>query len=503
MNPDEVHMPLLHALESHIQRRPLSLHVPGHKAGVGLSSSLGVWLGHAAKLDLTELPGLDDLHHPAGAILEAQRLAAQAFGAERTYFLVNGSTCGNYAMISAVCRPGDLLLVARDCHVSVLRGLQLSGVVPIYLVPEVDARGATIGISPAAAARAVDRYPQAKGILITSPSYQGACSRLQEIAAIAHSAGMLLLVDEAHGAHFRFHPNLPQTAMEAGADLAVQSTHKTLGSLTQSAMLHAQGSRFSYQRLEAMLRKFQSTSPSYLLMASLDAARAYMQAEGEARLGAVIGWLASASRELSALKGVRVVSGAGSDPAQRDPLRWWIDCSRLVTGFAAAEWLNRQMNLVAEYADLNGFLLIWSYADSRRTIERTTAALLGLGQFFKQAPTGEPVDEQKMSGWLDRFDSCILPSVVYTPTEAENKDTCPVSVDSLDGKVAGEAIVPYPPGIPYVLPGERWTVQMRDAVRAYVQAGGILQGAYSPLFTHTLIIQDDENTNPISIDGGN
>ncbi len=240
---------------------------------------------------MPELPELDNLFAPEGVILQAQQLSAEAFGADRTWFLANGSTSGVVAAILATCGPGDKIVLPRNVHQSAVSGLVLSGAIPIFITPEYDPTfDIAHSITPTAVSEALARHPDAKAVMMVYPTYYGVCGDIAAIAHIAHQHNIPLLVDEAHGPHFTFHPDLPISALAAGADLTVQSTHKVLSALTQAAMLHTQGMRVDNDRLSKALQLVQSTSPSYLLLASLDVARYQMATQGKKANGADSGF---------------------------------------------------------------------------------------------------------------------------------------------------------------------------------------------------------------------
>jgi len=261
---DQNKTPLLDQLIFHHKKNPLSLHVPGHKYGRLLDYSKYSAYRGILQLDATELSGLDDLHSPEGVILEAEMLLSEAYGTERSYFLVNGSTVGNLAMILAVLQKGDIVLVQRNCHKSVLNGIELAQAKPVFLGPDYDEDwGVTGGVSPEITARALAMYPGAKALIVTYPSYYGMVNDLQRIIKQAHDVNIPVLVDEAHGAHFISGGNFPKSALQFGADIVVQSAHKTLPAMTMGSYLHLNSKRIERDRLEHYLHILQSSSPSY------------------------------------------------------------------------------------------------------------------------------------------------------------------------------------------------------------------------------------------------
>lgn len=452
-------IPILQAILSHLRSQPVGFHVPGHKMGRGLSGELGSWLGAAGRLDLTEIPGLDDLHAPTGAIREAQRLAADAFGAEETFFLINGSTAGNIAMVMAACSQNDTILVPRNLHKSVIHGLVLARALPAFYRPTVHPEfGIAGGVTVAEVERAVQEHPEAKALLITSPTYHGICSDLEAIGEVVHRAGMMLLVDEAHGAHFAFHERLPKTAMESGADLAVQSTHKLLGSLTQSSMLHVQGARVDRVRLRKRLQLMQSTSPSYLLMASLDCARHQMVTEGRELLERALAAAAAGAARLRDMHPLRLLDAD-------DPLKWTIGVTGLgLSGTEAYDWLHGAGRMTLELSDPYNVLAVLSYADGPRQVERLLTALSKLpasGQPLAVPSAVEPPVGKRAIHLYEAFD---LPSETVPLREAA-------------GRVSAEMVIPYPPGIPLLMPGEEWTEDMVEYVEQLRAAGVRFSGA--------------------------
>lgn len=262
--------PLLDAIKIWASRPHAPFYTPGHKQGEGIAAPLADLLGKAVfRTDLTELADLDNLFAPQGAIQQAQQLAAAAFGASQTWFLVNGSTCGIEAAILATCNPGDKIILPRNVHSSAIAGLILSGAIPIFLNPEYDPiLDIAHSVTPHTVKSALQQHPDAKAVMIVYPTYYGVCGDIKAIAQITQQYNIPLLVDEAHGAHFTFHPQLPTPALAAGADLTVQSIHKTLGAMTQASMLHIQGNRIDSERISKALQLVQSTSPSYVLLAS-------------------------------------------------------------------------------------------------------------------------------------------------------------------------------------------------------------------------------------------
>ncbi|UOF91787.1 aminotransferase class I/II-fold pyridoxal phosphate-dependent enzyme [Fodinisporobacter ferrooxydans] len=473
LNENQNRIPLLEAIIRHVQKRPVPFHVPGHKMGRGVVSEFGNWLDAALKLDITELPGLDDLHAPSDSILTAQELAAAAFGAEQTFFLVNGSTSGNYAMILSTCKPGDRLIVARNFHKSVIQACTLGNIHPVYMDLPIDKDIQSAGPVPVESVEmAIQKYPDAKAVLITSPTYQGIYSPIREIAEIVHRAGMILLVDEAHGAHLHFHPQLHKyAALVQGADLVVQSTHKMLGSLTQTAMLHVNGKGVDLQRLAKYVSFSQTSSPSYLLLASLDAARYVMAMEGERLLSRGMAQLQDFHAAAKRWKWIQLVPRK----EDRDPFKLIFRLKRGTPAFAE-EWLRTNHGIFFEMATPDHLLAVASYADTKGMMEKLLRALDALDQ------------------WLDRFDVATAdmshssddafllpfqPSVkepVLGLREVEDSNWEWVNIERSCGRIAYHFVAPYPPGIPIICPGERIESHMIKKILSCIQQRGNVQG---------------------------
>jgi len=438
--------PLVAALASHLAVSPARLHLPAHKGGRWVDPEFGqLFQARPWALDLTELPGLDDLHSPSGPIAEAQQLAAQAFGAEETLFLVNGSTAGLLALILAAVGPGDVLVLARNCHRAAFGGLVLSGATPAFFPAEVDPLlGLPVAVEPARLEQALAAHPGARAALIVSPTYQGFASDLDALAAACHRRDIPLLVDEAHGPHFRFHPDFPRSAMAAGADAAVQSLHKAGGSLTGSALLHLQGPRLDRDRVRLMARLVQTTSPSYPLLASLDAARRRLATRGREDLGRAATLAQSARKAIQDL-GLTCPGGdyAGRGVVGHDPTRLLVNVAgRAGNGYWAEAHL-RQAGVQVEYADPANFLALVSPADDPAWLAALVTAMASL-------PSGEDGGFSALSALLWG----TLPPMALPPAQAVRLAPSWAPLAESAGRICAELVCPYPPGIPVLLPGE-------------------------------------------------
>ncbi len=456
-------VPLLDMLATCAQSQNAAFHTPGHKRGQGSFKAFRELIGdRALQADLPELPELDNLFAPQGAIDEAQKLAAETFGAEQTWFLINGSTCGIIAAILAACDPGDKILLPRNAHQSAISGLILAGAVPIFLQPEYDpVLDIAHSVTPESVAIALKQHPDAKAVLVVHPTYYGICGDLSAIATLTHTAGIPLLVDEAHGAHFAFHPDFPTSAMAAGADLTVQSTHKTLSALTQASMLHVQGNRIDRDRVSRSLQLVQSTSPNYLLLASLDAARAQMASQGTELMTRT---LELADRARSQLQSVLQPPPSPGCFAL-DRTRLTITVSDLgLDGFTADELLHRTFGVTAEFPSPQHLTFIVSLGNTERDLDR-------LIQAIDRLPV-RPATAPKLRNFVQV--PCSVPPL--SPRQAFFAASKSLPLEQAIDQISAELICPYPPGIPVLLPGERITENAIRLLQTVLNSGGLISG---------------------------
>jgi len=468
LSQNQYRAPLFEAARAYAGRVRAAMHIPGHKLGQAAPAEWREFLGPGAlSIDLTEAPGLDDLHAPEGVIAEAQNLAAVAFGARRSFFLVGGTTAGLHALVLTACRPGDIIAVPRHAHRSVLGAMILSGAKPSWvrvtfheeldIATGVDLHSLGGALRGAAAA------------LLVNPTYYGIASRLAQEIPLLHSQGLPVLVDEAHGSHFAFHPDLPPSALAQGADGVVQSLHKTGGSLTQSSICHlGHNSRLDEHRLRAMLRLVQSTSPSYLLMSSLDAARRDLALNGRNNWERAIDLACRTRRRLAALRGI-ALSESG------DPTKILIDVRRRgLTGFQASEYLWSR-GVAVESAGLGYVLAVLTPGDT----DVTTEALVGAVTALPDGPGAPPRPPEPP--W---------PETVLPPRDAYLGPQESAPLEQAVGRIAAELVAPYPPGIPVVAPGERLTAEVVAYLRHAVAAGHHLQGPADPKLTRIQVVKE-------------
>jgi len=477
---DQQALPLLEALQQCAQRPHAPFYTPGHKRGQGIPQPMRDLLGDRPFLaDLPELPELDNLFAPEGAILQAQALAADLFGASQTWFLANGSTCGIEAAVLSTCGPGDSLILPRNCHQAAIAALILSGATPVFLPPDYDAKwGIAHSVSPAVVAAALAQHPNAKAVMLVYPTYYGACGDVGAIAQLAHQRGIPLIVDEAHGAHFAFHPEFPTPSLAAGADIVVQSTHKVLGAMTQASMLHCQGDRVDPDRLSRALRLVQSTSPSYLLLASLDAARWQLAQYGLELMQRTLDLAAIARTEIAQIPGLRLLTAdQACTPGfvSLDPTRLTVDVSRLgLSGFAADEILHTQLGVTAELPALTHLTFILSLGNRPADIEQLISGFQILAQSVQTAEELE-VEAPKWTG-ADVPWSAIEAEPLLSPRAAFLSRSEVVPLAQAGDRLSADTVCPYPPGIPLLIPGERISKAALQALDAVLNQGGVVTG---------------------------
>ncbi|HEY4390315.1 MAG TPA: aminotransferase class I/II-fold pyridoxal phosphate-dependent enzyme [Paenibacillus sp.] len=475
--------PLYEALVHYRKRKDASFHVPGHKDGQAyLDIYEEMALVGVMEIDATEITGTDDLHHPEGVIREAQQLAAEYFGAAETFFLVGGSTVGNLSLILSVCTaPGVVLLVQRNVHKSVIHGLMLAGANAVFLSPQIDAASGLATIPSVETVReALRRYPGAKGLLVTHPNYYGMGATLQPLAQLCHGSGVPLLVDEAHGAHFGLHQQLPPSALAQGADGVVQSTHKMLTAMTMGAMLHVQGGLLDRGLIRQRLAMVQSSSPSYPIMASLDLSRCLLQASGE-RLFAQA--LAIASRIRSDIKATKRFSlvelGASGDSAAysiQDPFKVVLyDAAGELSGYALQEALEA-CGCIPEMSDERYVVLTLGVGTSQQDANRLLAALretaeahpseanISTWNILDKPAASQPQLQAQDSSQSVQMTANVSAPVLFSLRPVAAVDIERIPVEESAGRQAAEMVIPYPPGIPILYPGEWITNEIETAL---------------------------------------
>ncbi|SEB11437.1 lysine decarboxylase/arginine decarboxylase [Thalassobacillus cyri] len=464
--------PLFSGLLAHMEKNPIPFHIPGHKKGKGMDEEFRHFIGdNALSIDLINIEPLDDLHHPHGIIKEAQDLAAEAFGADYTFFSVQGTSGAIMTMVMSVCHPGDKIIVPRNVHKSVTTAIIFSGATPIFIHPELDKRlGISHGITPEAVNRALEAHPDAKGVLVINPTYFGIAADLKKIVEVAHDYDVPVLVDEAHGVHIHFHDTLPLSAMQAGADLAATSVHKLGGSMTQSSVLNLKEGLVSHERVQAILSMLTTTSTSYLLLASLDTARRQLAVKGKDMIDETIILAERTRKSINQLSGLYCVGREiiGSDATfDYDPTKLIISVKDLgVTGYDVEVWLRQHYNIEVELSDLYNILCLVTPGD---TIEETGLLVHALKELASSRPVLEANEEIKVK-------VPEIPLLALSPREAFYSETEVVALDEGIGRISAESLMIYPPGIPIFIPGEIITKENVAYIRENLEAGLPVQG---------------------------
>jgi arginine/lysine/ornithine decarboxylase len=447
---------------------------PGHKLGAGMDPALVALYGHNALLsDIPVSGGVDDIHFKFDVLRQAEELGANAWGADRTYYLVNGSSTGNHAFLLSMLGPGDEVIVARDVHKSMMVALIHTGAKPIYVAPRIHPEhNIGLGVHPDDIAAALEAHPSAKLVILVSPSYCGISSDLDAIAAVAHRRDVPVYVDEAWGPHFHFHPALPKSAMQSGIDGAVASTHKVLGAITQSAILNVQGPRVDLGRLSGTVGMSQTTSPAAFILASIDACRRQMVLHGRELLETTIELADQARRRIQAISGVSVLDGAMLGVETYDLTKLVIDMHGLgLTGFEVEELLRFQYAINPEMSDLSGIVCLITVGDTQRSIDTLVCALESIAHEHGR-PSGNGGAHLRSSG------AVLSPGVqAMTPREAFYARTRTIPLNEAIGQISAELVIPYPPGIPVLAPGDVILPEKLEYLATVAAQGGYISGA--------------------------
>ncbi|WP_100403154.1 aminotransferase class I/II-fold pyridoxal phosphate-dependent enzyme [Bacillus sp. FJAT-42315] len=464
--------PLFTGLLEHAKKNPVQFHIPGHKKGNGMDPEFRDFIGeNALSIDLINIAPLDDLHQPKGIIEQAQNLAAKAFGADHTFFSVQGTSGAIMTMVMTVCGPGEKIIVPRNVHKSVMTAIVFSGAIPIFIHPEVDKElGISHGITVDAVQRALEKHPDAKGVLVINPTYFGVSGDLRQIVEIAHSYDVPVLVDEAHGVHIHFHDDLPLSAMQAGADMAATSVHKLGGSMTQSSILNVKEGLVSVQRVQTILSMMTTTSTSYILLASLDTARRQLATQGKALIEQAIQLAQSIRTQINEIDGLYCVGEEilGTKATfDYDPTKLIISVKALgITGHEAEVWLREHYNIEVELSDLYNLLCIVTPGDTKEDAETLVRALRQLA-------------DQCAKGNRSSHTEVLLPDIpviALSPRDAFYAETEIVPFTEAAGRISAEFVMVYPPGIPIFIPGEIITEENLTYISKNLEAGLPVQG---------------------------
>lgn len=439
--------------------------MPGHKLGKKIR------YGNMAKIDVTEVEGTDNLHNPSGIIEKAQEKAAITFGADKTYFLVNGSTGGIISAISAVCEEKDQILIARNSHKSVYNAILINNLEPIYIYPKIlNKNGIIGGIDPKDIEQKLKDNPRIRLVVITSPTYEGFISDIEKISDIVHRYNKILMVDEAHGSHFRFNEYFPKTSLELGGDIVIQSAHKTLPSLTQSAMLHIKSKRVDTRKLQNALSIFQTSSPSYILMSSLDNCRDILDSKGNKLFTRYVHNLKDCRYKLKTkLNNMKLIDDEiiGNEYIyDMDFSKIVIDCTETdITGTRLDEILRDEYNIQVELSGINHIIAMTSICDSKSGFRKLAKVLIEIDSKLR-----------KNNVIHSKYDIIYNTRTCYNPKEASARDKIQVRLDDAVGRISGEFVIPFPPGIPLIVPGEVITSENIHLINEYIDIGIEIMG---------------------------
>lgn len=474
--------PILEALLKHKSNRVVPFDVPGHKGGRG-NRELTDFLGeNCLKADVNSMKPLDNLCHPVSVIRDAEQLAAEAFGAHAAFFIVNGTTAAVQAMIMSTCKAGDKIIMPRNVHRSAINALVVCGAIPVYINPGVNKElGISLGMTVSDIEKAIAENPDAKAILVNNPTYYGICSNLPEIVALAHKNNMMVLADEAHGTHFYFGEDMPIAAMHAGADMAAVSMHKTGGSLTQSSFLLC-GPSCNVGYVRQIINLTQTTSGSYLLLSSLDIARKNLSLNGREIFRKTVELATYARDEINKIGGYI----AFSEKLKNGDTVFDFDHTKLsvhtrdigLAGIEVYDLLRDEYNIQIEFGDINNILAIISAGDRELEIERLIGALSEIKRLYSK----------DKAGLLDH--EYINPTVVLAPQKAFYSNKVSIPFEQSKGKLSGEFVMCYPPGIPILAPGEEITDEILDYIAYAKRKGCFLTGTQDMNIEKINVVED-------------
>lgn len=449
-------------LKSYSSKKSTRFHMPGHKG----KSLLDELTKDIVRMDITEIEGSDDLHFPSGIIKKSEEQAAEVFGARETLFMVNGSTGAIHSAITGILRPREKILIQRDSHKSAYNAIMLGDLIAEYVYSEYDEeKNIKLGVTPESVADALEKDDEIKAVFLTYPSYYGVCSDIKKIAEIVHSKGKILIVDEAHGSHLKFSSRLPKSSIDLGADIVIQSTHKTLLGFTQSSMLHICSGRVDPDDIRRMARVYQSTSPSYLLMASLELTVDYLVREGRERLD---NHLNDVERLISDVKesNLNLITREYMKKKGYD-----FDITKIVFGLAGMsgkrleDVLRKEYNIELEMSDRYYGVALTSLADEEEDLIALKNALIEIA-LSRSGCTEAGRDSIRM----------VIPQKRYDLREAFYMNKENVEIGKSEGRISASMIVPYPPGIPLIVPGEKITEELRIYINELLEKGIKIQG---------------------------
>lgn len=446
--------PLFDKLNTYKDSDVYPFHMPGHKMGRGID------LKNAFAMDITEIEGFDNLHNPEGIIDDAQKLCAKTFGAEESFFLVNGSSCGIIAAIMSTCGDGEKLISARNSHKSVMDALVFSGAYPAYVMPEIiDGFNVFGAVTAKAVEEVCNENPDAKAVIIVSPTYEGIVSNIESIATIVHQKNMLLIVDSAHGSHMHFNNFFPKTAIECGADIVIESLHKTLPCPTQASVVHISGNRVNREKLKKCLTMVQSSSPSYIFMAAIDKCRDYLDNQGKSDFEIYVNRLKKFREEVKELKNLRLMdrSIVNKNEVFDYDLGKLVFFSDSINCIEIGDILRKKYKIELEMSCPTHCIALTSVSDTQEGFDRLRNAIID-------------IDENLDTTGKRKNVSFILPKPVVkvSPRIAFYTKSIDVYLKDSEGEISADYVIPYPPGIPLISPGEKITKRLIKILDKYI-----------------------------------
>jgi arginine decarboxylase len=484
---DHTRTPLFDALRRHAEQKPVQFHIPGHKGGAGMDPEFRDFIGdNVLSIDLINIAPLDDLHQPIGVIMEAQKLAADAFGADATFFSIQGTSTAIMTMILSVCGNGDKIIVPRNVHKSILSAIIFAGARPVFLSPVRDHNlGIDHGVTTRSVRRALERHPDASAVLIINPTYFGLCANLKEIVDLVHEYDIPVLVDEAHGALIHFSDELPLSAMQAGADMAATSIHKLGGSMTQSSVLNVRTGLVNIHRIQTILSLLTTTSTSYPLLASLDAARRQLALRGKDLAERAVGLANETRMAINEISGLYCFGEEilGEEATfDYDPTKLTIHVRLLgITGYDAENWLRDRYRIEVELSDMYNILCLVTPGDDGEALEVLVQALKEMASEYRNVKEIKEIVVEIPE----------IPHLSLTPRDAFYGETELMPFRESAGRIIAEFIYVYPPGIPILLPGEVISQENIDYIVDHIEVGLPVKGPEDRTITNVKVIVEE------------
>ncbi len=484
MKLEQVRTPLFDAVLNHAKKKTTSFHTPGHKNGRSIDKRFKNFAGeNIFFMDVTVFDEVDSLHDPRGPLKEAQMLTAEAFGVKHSFFLINGSTSGIQAMFMSACNPGDEIIISRNIHKSVISGIILSGTSPIYVKPCLHkSLNILYNLSSPQVEEELEKHPDVKAVFVTSPTYHGICTDIKKIAKITHKYKKLLLVDEAWGPHLKFHKDFPVSAIDAGADIVVQSAHKVGSAMSQGSLLHVNSNRVDINRVKKIISMLQSTSPSYITLASLDLARKQLATEGEFLLNKLINLIKQTVLKINNIKGISCLTKKDlKDGYSLDCTKLSINVAELgLSGYEVSKFLNEKYNIQVDCENFYNLIAITGLGTTKDDLEKLVFALTDISKKYSKGK--ELVSLPPLSFETEK---------VLNPSCALTKKLKKINLLDAVGMISAEIISLYPPGIPVIVPGERITEEVCEYLKELSKINVGLKGKQNSLLRQIDVVSED------------